>query len=284
MIEEKTQEGMEENLDETSSDTTSEDSSFVEKDGDVYLKVDAETEESEESEKEPTEDDSKGKTNEEETEEEKESVDTEKETEPETYREKSREELIEMHLSATKKIGTQGSEIGELRKAAKPENLSDKDIYNKLSSDDIAHGLETEKSKLMEMETYDDDYPKQQKLIASLEKDFIAKKTDEEIQKRFTADDNVRFIEEQKQRFADKKVELTDDEFSELTDVAKTYSEEGRLTERSYYKALIDKHGTEILTKHFAMEGEKKARSDIKADGEKKRRHWMFVAQGRIRD
>ncbi len=268
---------IEENLDETSSETTDGDSSFVEKDGDVYLKVDTEPEDSEDPEKEPEKEEEsntkeeaeKGESDEGEAEEPEETVDAKKETEPETYRGKTREELMAMHLAATKKIGEQGSEIGELRKVAKPEHLSDKEIYEKLSSDDITHGLEIEKTKLMEMERYDDEYPAQQKLIASLEKDFIAKKTEEEIQKRFTADDNQRFIEEQKKRFQEQKVEMTSDEYSELTETAKEYSENGRLTEKSYYKALIDKFGTDIMTKHFAMEGEKKARSDIKKAGEK---------------
>ena len=254
---------------ETSSDAiaTEDEPNVVEEDGEVYLRVDADAESSEEPESEPED---SGETKEGETIEAEESVDTTAVEEPEAYRGKSRDELIGMHKDATTKIGKQGTEIGELRKTAKVENLTDEEIYNKLSSSDLANGLEVEKAKLMEMETYEEEYDKQRSMVASLEKDFIAKKTEEEIGKRFAAKDNQQFIEKQKERFKEQQVELTDDEFTQVTENAKVYIEDGRLTERAYHKALIDQFGVSMVVKNFSMEGEKKARNDIsKADKKK---------------
>jgi hypothetical protein len=257
-------------LDEDSSSdtiTAEDDASVVEEDGELYLRVDAEEEGSEEPEEEPEE---SGESQEGKSAEPEESVDATTVKEPEAYREKSRDELIGMHQDATKKIGKQGTEIGELRESAKVENLTDEEVYEKLSSSDVAHGLEVEKVKLMELETYEEGYDKQRNLVASLEKDFIAKKTEEEIQKRFAAADNQQFIEKQKERFKEQKVELTDDEFTKVTENAKVYVEDGRLTERAYHKSLIDQFGVNMVVKNFSMEGEKKARNDIsKADKKK---------------
>ena len=232
-----------------------EESRLVEKDGELYLSSESE-------DTEPVEEPVKGESNTE-TEEPDDAANLENESD--IYAKKSREEIIEMHTNAQKKIGVQGDELGKLRDVAKKtEDLTADEIFDRLSADDIADGVKTEKQKLDEMDPYDTKTrDAQSELIRDLEDDLITKRTQENISARMNKRDNEKFIQQQKQLFKDQGIDLSDDEFKTVSEKADRYAEDGLITEGAYHKALVDQYGLAHVVKNLSMKGEKKARADI---------------------
>ena len=231
---------------------------IIEKDGDLYLK-------SESDEAEPVADPDEGQAAEQDSPTASDGGQETSESEPSQYQSKSREDLLEMLTNSQKKIGEQGNELGELRKIAqKPEELSDEEVFSKLSGDDIETGLAEEKAKLDIIDPYDDAAVNEQKeLVRQMESDLINKRTQEAIATRFNSRDNQNFIDSMKNDYQKQGIELSDDEFNTVVDSANSYVENGLLTERSFQKAMIDKFGVDKIVKHYQMNGEQKARSDI---------------------
>ena len=231
---------------------------IIEKDGDLYLK-------SESDEAEPVADPDEGQAAEQDSPTASDEGQETSESEPSQYQSKSREDLLEMLVNSQKKIGEQGNELGELRKIAqKPEELSDEEVFSKLSGDDIETGLAEEKAKMDTIDPYDDAAVNEQKeLIRQMESDLINKRTQEAIAARFNSRDNQNFIDSMKDDYGKMGIELSDDEFSTVVDSANSYTEDGLLTERSFQKGMIDQFGVDKMVKHYQMNGEQKARSDI---------------------
>jgi len=230
---------------------------IIEKDGELYLRSESDEDESAA--------DPDGQTAEQENQiasEEDGQADREEHSQ---YQDKSKDQLIEMLTHSQKQIGEQGNEIGELRKLTqKDEELSDKEVFDKLSGDDIEAGLAAEKAKLDEIDPYDDQSLHDQKeVIRQMEADLINKRTQESIQARFNSRDNQEFVEKMKTQIQSQGIELSDEEFNTVQETANSYAEDGLLTERSFQKAMIDKYGVDKLVKHYQMSGEQKARSDI---------------------
>ena len=231
---------------------------IIEKDGDLYLK-------SESDEAEPVADPDEGQAAEQDSPTASDEGQETSESEPSQFQGKSREDLLEMLVNSQKKIGEQGNELGELRKIAQtPEELSDEEVFSRLTGDDIETGLAEEKAKMDTIDPYDDAAVNEQKeLIRQMESDLINKRTQEAIAARFNSRDNQNFIDSMKDDYGKMGIELSDDEFSTVVDSANSYTENGLLTERSFQKAMIDKFGVDKIVKHYQMNGEQKARSDI---------------------
>jgi hypothetical protein len=231
---------------------------LIEKDGELYLR-------SESDEAEPVADPDEGQAAEQDSPVASDEGEQSVEEEPSQFQNKSRDDLIEMIAHSQKKIGEQGNELGELRKVAqKDENLSDKEVFAKLSGDDIETGLAEEKAKMDTIDPYDDEAVGEQKeLVRQMEADLINKRTQEAIAARFNSRDNQNFVDNMKNEYQKQGIELTDDEFKTVTESANSYTEDGLLTERSYQKAMIDKYGVDKMVKHYQMNGEQKARTDI---------------------
>ena len=109
----------------------------------------------------------------------------------------------------------------------------------------------------------------QKSLVDSLEEDWLVKRQEEQINERFNSQDNKEFIETAKAKFKETGVEMSDDEFDQVKKIAGDYLENGRYTDRSFQKGLIDAFGVEKMTKFYAMKGEEKAREDISKASEK---------------
>ena len=231
---------------------------IIEKDGELYLR-------SESDEAEPVADPDEGQAAEQDSPAASEEGEQAVEKEQSQFQGKSRDDLIEMVAHSQKKIGEQGNELGELRKIAqKDEDLSDKEVFAKLSGDDIETGLAEEKAKMDTIDPYDDEAVGEQKeLVRQMEADLINKRTQEAIAARFNSRDNQNFVDSMKSGYQKQGIELTDDEFKTVTETANSYTEDGLLTERSYQKAMIDKYGVDKMVKHYQMNGEQKARTDI---------------------
>lgn len=231
---------------------------LIEKDGELYLR-------SESDEAEPVADPDEGQAAEQDSPVASDEGEQSVEEEPSQFQNKSRDDLIEMIAHSQKKIGEQGNELGELRKIAqKDEDLSDKEVFAKLSGDDIETGLAEEKAKMDTIDPYDDEAVGEQKeLVRQMEADLINKRTQEAIAARFNSRDNQNFVDNMKNEYQKQGIELTDDEFKTVTESANSYTEDGLLTERSYQKAMIDKYGVDKMVKHYQMNGEQKARTDI---------------------
>ena len=231
---------------------------LIEKDGELYLR-------SESDEAEPVADPDEGQAAEQDSPAALEEGEQAVEKEQSQYQGKSRDDLIEMIAHSQKKIGEQGNELGELRKITqKDEDLSDKEVFAKLSGDDIETGLAEEKAKLDTIDPYDDDTVGEQKeLIRQMEGDLINKRTQEAIAARFDSRDNQNFVDKMKTGYQKQGIELSDDEFKTVTETANSYTENGLLNEKSYQKAMIDHYGVDYMVKHYQMDGEQKARTDI---------------------
>ena len=184
---------------------------------------------------------------------------------PSPFHDKSKDDLVDMVVNAQKMIGDQSSEIGELRKlTAKDEDLSEAELLERLSANDVQEALSTEKAKLDEIDPYDADAVSEQRsLIREMENDLINKRTQEHLESRLNGRDNEAFVSTMKQRFNDDGIEVSDDEFTAVSERAKGYTENGLLTERAYHKAMIDEFGVDKVAKNYQMSGERKARQDI---------------------
>ena len=184
---------------------------------------------------------------------------------PSPFHDKSKDDLVDMVVNAQKMIGDQSSEIGELRKlTAEDEDLSEAELLERLSANDVQDALSTEKAKLDEVDPYDADAVSEQRsLIREMENDLINKRTQEHLESRLNGRDNEAFVSTMKQRFNTDGIEVSDDEFNAVSELAKGYTENGLLTERAYHKAMIDEFGVEKVAKNYQMSGERKARQDI---------------------
>jgi len=228
---------------------------ILEKDGDLYLRSESEDVESDV-------DPNKGQPTQKFTDSDDQSTDGK---ESSSLQERSKEEMVDLLMDAQKMIGDQSNEIGELRKlTANDEDLSEAEILERLTADDVSTALSTEKTKLDEIDPYDFESVEQQKdIIRDIENDLINKRTQEHIQARFDNRDNEVFVSTMKQRFKDDGIEIEEDDFNVVSKEARSYAENGLLTERSYHKAMIDKFGVDQVTKYYQMSGERKARNDI---------------------
>ena len=184
---------------------------------------------------------------------------------PSPFHDKSKDDLVDMVVNAQKMIGDQSSEIGELRKlTAEDEDLSEVELLERLTANDVQEALSTEKAKLDEVDPYDADAVSEQRgLIREIENDLINKRTQEHLESRLNGRDNEAFVSTMKQRFNTDGIEVSDDEFNAVSELAKGYTENGLLTERAYHKAMIDEFGVEKVAKNYQMSGERKARQDI---------------------
>ena len=243
---------------------SAEESKIVEKDGELYLQTEEGTEEPE---TDSSEDEQTGKDNQ--------SVSSESEKteveEPEAYQAKSRQDIIDMHLNATKKIGEQGDELGKLRKSEDVENMSTEELKSKFSADDLRQGYEAEKAVLAGLDPVmdEDKYIEQTALVDQIQTDWLEKNQQEIIERKFNTSDNEEFIETQRAKYEKGGIEISDDDFDAVTEMAQNYVENGKLTDRGYTKAMLDKFGTEQVLKFYSMSGEKKARSDISSAASK---------------
>ena len=239
-----------------------ENTNLVEKDGELLLSVETDGEEPTTDEPETGETSEQDNlSNSEEQQEEPESQTTE------PYTEKSRDQLIEMLANAQSTIGKQGSELGGLRKEVETQNrdLTDEEVFEKLTSEDIKIGLAEQRTKMDKIDPYDESaLGKQREVISQLETDLITKTTNEGIQARYNKVDNDGFVKEQKQKFIDQGVELDDNEFDEVMKQSYNYAQNGKLTDASVYKSMIDLYGVDQVYKHYSMAGEAKARQEIK--------------------
>ena len=255
-----------ENLAEVNSadQQSAEESKIVEKDGELYLQTEEGTEEPE---TDSSEDEQTGKDNQ--------SVSSESEKteveEPEAYQAKSRQDIIDMHLNATKKIGEQGDELGKLRKSEDVENMSTEELKSRFSADDLRKGYEAEKAVLAGLDPVmdEDKYIEQTALVDQIQTDWLEKNQQEIIERKFNTSDNEEFIETQRAKYEKGGIEISDDDFDAVTEMAQSYVENGKLTDRGYTKAMLDKFGTEQVLKFYSMSGEKKARSDISSAASK---------------
>jgi hypothetical protein len=243
---------------------SAEESKIVEKDGELYLQTEEGTEEPE---TDSSEDEQTGKDNQ--------SVSSESEKteveEPEAYQSKSRQDIIDMHLNATKKIGEQGDELGKLRKSEDVENMSTEELKSRFSADDLRKGYEAEKAVLAGLDPVmdEDKYIEQTALVDQIQTDWLEKNQQEIIERKFNTSDNEEFIETQRAKYEKGGIEISDDDFDAVTEMAQNYVENGKLTDRGYTKAMLDKFGTEQVLKFYSMSGEKKARSDISSAASK---------------
>ena len=249
-----------------------EDSKVVEQDGDVYIRMDTD-------ESDPKEEPEKGESSED-----NQKVEGTSEDKPEAqsaddevdslYANKSLDEVIGMHREATRKISEQGAHIGDLKTQVSDvptKDMTPEEILDKMSAEQVKSAYQEQKSKLSQMDQVMDEaaFMSQKSLVDSLEEDWLVKRQEEQIDERFNSQDNKEFIETAKAKFKETGVEMTDDEFSQVTKIAGDYLENGRYTDRSYQKALVDAFGVEKMTKFYAMKGEEKARQDISKAGGK---------------
>tara|TARA_R100001244_G_scaffold64231_1_gene53199 strand:- start:152 stop:1126 length:975 start_codon:yes stop_codon:yes gene_type:complete len=243
---------------------SAEESKIVEKNGELYLQTEEGTEEPE---TDSSEDGQTGKDNQ--------SVSSESEKteveEPEAYQAKSRQDIIDMHLNATKKIGEQGDELGKLRKSEDVENMSTEELKSRFSADDLRQGYEAEKAVLAGLDPVmdEDKYIEQTALVDQIQTDWLEKNQQEIIERKFNTSDNEEFIKTQREKYEKGGIEISGDDFDAVTEMAQNYVENGKLTDRGYTKAMLDKFGTEQVLKFYSMSGEKKARSDISSAASK---------------
>jgi len=231
--------------------TEGQETKIIEEDGEIYLRSDEEASDTDSSGEQsvPASDES-----------------SEESQENPVYKGKSREDILEMHLNAQQKITEQGEELGNLRKEydTSLEGLSNEEVFESLSLQDVELALQREKDKLEELNPYDPEFAEQQTKVSQIESDRETKKVEQAVQDRFNSADNQKFVDKQKERIRAEGIDINEQDFNEVTDIARYYVEDGMLTDRSYQKALIDKYGAEVLPKYYKMSGEEKARRDIK--------------------
>ena len=249
-----------------------EDSKVVEQDGDVYIRVDTdESDPKEEPEEGQSSEDNQKVEGTSEDKPEAQATDQEVDT---AYKDKSVSDVIQMHREATRKISEQGAEIGKLKDSVPkvdPRDMTVEEIIAGMSADALKNAYQDAQAKLTAMDQAIDEatFLTQQNMVNSLKDDWDTRVTEERIQAEFNSRDNVEFVDKIREDFKEKGIELTDDEFGHAKEIAQDYLEDGRYTDKSFQKALIDIVGVEKVSKFYAMKGEEKARQDISKAGEK---------------
>lgn len=187
------------------------------------------------------------------------------EGEDETYKGKTVDEIIEMHKNASAKITEQGKTIGDTRRFLESEPISQEQIREKLTANDIKAAYLSEKAKLTEMDQYDNksEFLEQSAVVDQLHADWEEKRDAEAVNQRLSSQHNQNFIKEFKSNLKEKGIEISDEEFEKTIEIAKSYRDNGRFTENSIFHALQDQFGIEKISKFFAIKGEQKARKDI---------------------
>jgi hypothetical protein len=255
----------------TEETSNTEDSKVVEKDGEVYIRMDTD-------ESDPKEEPEEGQSSED-----NQKVEGTSEDKPEAqaddrevdtaYKDKSVSDMIQMHKDATRKISEQGAEIGKLKDSVPkvdPKDMSVEEIIAGMSAKELKGAYQDAQAKLTAMDQAIDEatFLTQQNMVNSLKDDWESKVTEERIRSEFNSRDNEEFVEKIREDFKEKGVELSDSEFNHAKEIAQDYLENGKYTDKSFQKALVDIVGVEKMTKFYAMKGEEKARQDItKASG-----------------
>jgi len=146
-----------------------------------------------------------------------------------------------------------------------PRDMTVEEIIAGMSADGLKNAYQDAQAKLTAMDQAIDEatFLTQRNMVNSLKDDWDTRVTEERIQAEFNSRDNVEFVDKIREDFKEKGIELTDDEFGHAKEIAQDYLEDGRYTDKSFQKALIDIVGVEKVSKFYAMKGEEKARQDI---------------------
>lgn len=157
--------------------------------------------------------------------------------------------------------------IRTIGKNLKNVDVDPQEIKKKLTAEDFKQSLSKERDKLnyLDRDLNKDEFDKQQAVVNQLESDWLEKRQDEKIDKRLNDNENAVFIEKQKAKLEKDGVKV--DDFDEITEIAKQYSNNGKLDEGSYQKALIDKYGLNTVMSFYNTKVEDKVRKDIKKAG-----------------
>ena len=256
----------------TEETSNTEDSKVVEKDGEVYIRMDTD-------ESDPKEEPEEGESSEdnqkvEGTSEDKPEAQADDQEVDTAYKDKSVSDMIQMHKDATRKISEQGAEIGKLKDSVPkedPQDMTVDEIIAGMSAKQLKGAYQDAKAKLTAMDQVLDEtaYLTQQNMVNELKDDWESKEAGERIRSEFDSRDNEEFADKIHKDFKEKGVELSDAEFSHAKEIAENYLENGRYTDKSFQKALVDIVGVEKMTKFYAMKGEEKARKDITKASEK---------------
>ena len=184
---------------------------------------------------------------------------------------KTREEIAEMNVEGQRKITEATTARADAEKLLDTKNLTFEEKLELLSPDQIKQMIAEERDTIAGIDVDED--PKgiaeSERVIKILETQFsvtyATRKADEKINDRL----NNEFIPRMKENFDKDGIELSSDEFSDVTELARAYTEDGQLTERSYQKAMLDKYGPERFAKFYEIKGGEQSRKDMADTKEK---------------
>lgn len=198
------------------------------------------------------------------------------------YRDKTLQDVAQMHLEAQKKIQPVMEEnkklkqqLSEFQEDLPPEEKRKQMNAEKLQQefDKTSQEIREKRQELDELDEFDspDEIKDLQQEVNELERenqqierDWLKKYNQEMIEGHFNSRENQQFISDKKQEFQERGIELSDDQFQKVTNMAKTYLEDGKLTGRAYHKALVDQFGLEKVRKFDQVQTEQKMRKDVK--------------------
>lgn len=195
---------------------------------------------------------------------------------------KTREEIAEMNVEGQRKITEATTARADAEKLLKNKNLTFDEKLELLSPEQIKQMIAEERDTLAGYD--EDDNPKEiaesERVIKILETQFsvtyTTRKADEKINDRLNND----FIPRMKENLDKDGIELSDDEFGDVTELARSYTEDGQLTERSYQKAMLDKYGPERFAKFYEIKGGEQTRKDM-VETKEKETHTSGTGGGR---
>ena len=192
-----------------------------------------------------------------------------------TYKGKTREQVIDMHREASKKLGKQGEELGKARTEHKETET--KNIVEQMSMDDLRAARKKLSSEMIKLDPEFDKerYDELADAIAQSEQDILDKRHTMLINEQISSKENSEFIDKHKTVFKEKgffvgkEGVFDDDGYNAVIEQAKSYTDNGRLTENSVYKAMIDLHGFEKIGKVLEISTEQSTRERIKNAADK---------------
>jgi len=235
---------------------------FFVKDGQVFIREEEEEEvkttSKDEEEKEEISTGKKKDDDDEEEEEEEEEIVEDDDLKGTIYEGKTAAQIAQMHKSALK--DSKSTHTPAPISTGKPET-KDAAYYET--------ELEKVESKLDGMNKFDEGYDDLRKQQRTLSRRYMVESQKEMIETNVNAEKNVEFIEKKRTEYAGLEIEITPAEFDEVTAYSQRYMENGKLTDRSFTKGLIDKFGSEKVIKFFTVKGESDARRKIKEAGSK---------------
>ena len=186
------------------------------------------------------------------------------------YKGKSVADVIEMHKNAESMASKKQTEIDKYKDITS-DIKTRKDVQERVPASELKNAMNEKLKELEALDDYTDEIEKKKKYVEfeTMRTDFMAAQNREMYNETLNAQFNTTFLGEQRKTLVERGIEFTDDDFSEVSEIAKRHAEDGRITDNSIAKAIIDKVGVAKYDSFNVASAIKQTREDLNKASQK---------------